>query len=141
MTNANTTAQNNASDTYIATVIPDWIDRVDQSNPAVMCRFFSDMPNAKTITMRELCDVWGGAVALGNFPALSVVLEAGALYVETTANTGEIYYSVGGTHASYGNFALFWSARGPDGGFGSRDRPCFMFWDGEAIMSNPADAA
>lgn len=132
-------AQNNTKKTAIATVVADWKHRVNQGDPAALAKFISDMPNAKTITHQELTVICDEAVDYAALPPANVVLESGEILVEPASLKGEKFYCFGGTHASYGNFALFWSARGPDGG--SRERPCFLFWDDEAVMLKPGYAA
>lgn len=123
----------------IATEVPDWVGKVDQSDPVALVNFISAMPFAKTITHDELTEISNAAVELASLKIASVVLKAGALMVEPVTLRSEKYYGFGGTHASYGNFALFWSIRGP--GDDTRPRPCFMFWDNEAVWLKPGYAA
>ncbi len=117
--------------------LPAWHDMVDQSNPAALARFFSSMPYADSVTHDFQAQVLEEAVERACFgPNFFVELKDTHFrvvpYVELKDPNRERYYSCGGTHASYGNFVLFWSARGP--GDGVRPRPCFMFWDDEAVM-------
>lgn len=123
----------------ISTSVSDWNARVDQTDPEALATFISVMPFAKTITHDELSETAKGAVELATFGTIGIVLNAGELLGKPTTDTGEKYHCFGGTHASHGNFALFWSVRGP--GNSSRPRPCFMFWDDEAIMLNSGYAA
>ncbi|NDW43670.1 hypothetical protein [Ruegeria sp. PrR005] len=122
-----------------ATKIPEWNGRVDQNDPAAMIKFLSSMPNAKTITHDELGRIVEGAVTHAVLGTTQISMKDGILVVEQAALEGDWCYCIGGTHASYGNFAVFWSVRGP--GNGPRPRSCFMFWDDEAVMLNPGYAA
>lgn len=123
----------------IATQVPDWLGKVDQSDPVALAGFISAMPFAKTVTHDELNEIFYGAVEVASLKAANVVLRAGELLVEPATTKSEKFYGLGGTHASYGNFALFWSGRGP--GKALRPRPCFMFWDDGAVMLKPGYAA
>lgn len=116
--------------------VPDWEGMVDQTNPVALANFISEMPFAKTITIEELRNVTDNAVELGDLLQSSVALTHGELLVEPSMAGREMFNCYGGTHASYGNFALFWSPRGA--GDGPRPRPCFMFWDDEAVMLKAA---
>ncbi|KAA8606030.1 hypothetical protein AL036_16420 [Salipiger aestuarii] len=89
----------------------------------------SDMPSASSISMEQLNEMIGDALIFAACPHLSVSLRNGNFTVEPFEYGQELYYSFVGEHEAYGDFAVFWSARGP--GEGARHRPCFAFWGGQ----------
>lgn len=119
--------------------IPEWEGLTDQSRPAIMAEFISSFPVAMTITLDELIRINREAAICtypsfeSGFPTFSVVLHPGGLAVDPAGGWNEWYYFVYGTHSVHGNFATFWSVRGPGPQDGPhafpRPRPCFLFCD------------
>lgn len=128
--------------------IPEWESLTDQTSPAIMAECISSFPVAKTVTFDELNSCVREAItcAYPNFdpalPHFCVLLHPGGLGVEPAAYGNEWYYFVYGTHSVHGNFAAFWSVRGPGPQDGPhafpRPRPCFLFCD-KAVLPKSVD--
>lgn len=125
--------------------IPDWNGLVDQAKPEALAEFIREFPIAKTITFDELSKINEEAVAMTKadvFPQLTVSLDRDGLKVVVDAHSKpedcNLFNCVYGTHLVHGNYAVFWSIRGPgylDGeGALPRYRPCFLFCDQSAVM-------
>lgn len=123
----------------IKTFVPDWVGRVDQTDRTALAKFLNDMPNVKMTTHEEISAVSRQAIELACPWVASIVIKEGQILIEPASDPADSYYCFCGTHIELGNFATFWSGRGP--GDDVRPRPCFMFWDGEPVWLEQNNAA
>lgn len=108
-------------------------DDVNRAIAAAKCA--NQMPLLKVLPSEE--DFDSGVVTSEHLLPLSVTFQKAQFVVEGVftpegALDKECYSAIQGTHTVYGNFVKLWSVRGP--GDGPRQRPMFLFHDGEAVF-------
>ncbi len=121
------------------TLVPDWYGMVDQNSPEKLAAFISAFPEIRVLTIEEVEAVLNGATVTAN-PDSDMAVVFDEAHFSVVPNNGDLerFYCRCGTHTKYGNFALFWSARGPGYVEGVRPRPCFLFCDREAVFMEAA---
>lgn len=116
-----------------------WMSALDQCSPDIVAKHISSFPVVNVISFAELSDILVSAIKYERYEHLSVKLTGARFYVEPAQRSNEWYYVICGIHAVYGDFAVFWSARGP--GYGVRPNPCFLFCDENSISEKIEEAA